>query len=59
MSFVQVNEQLRRLRALIYTLNKDLISKAEVLSIDKHNRNLKETSLNLSLYYGDVPLDPG
>ncbi|XP_054257827.1 tektin-1 [Macrosteles quadrilineatus] len=55
----QVNEQLRRLRALIYTLSKDLDSKAEVMAIDKHNRALKETSLNLSIYNGNTPLDPG
>uniref|UniRef100_A0A1B6IBP4 Tektin n=1 Tax=Homalodisca liturata TaxID=320908 RepID=A0A1B6IBP4_9HEMI len=55
----QVNEQLRRLRALIYTLVRDLDGKAEVIAIDKHNRGLKETSLNLSLYHGNTPLDPG
>uniref|UniRef100_A0A1B6M9P2 Tektin n=1 Tax=Graphocephala atropunctata TaxID=36148 RepID=A0A1B6M9P2_9HEMI len=55
----QVNEQLRRLRALIYTLVRDLNGKAEVIAIDKHNRGLKETSLNLSLYHGNTPLDPG
>lgn len=58
-SMEQVNEQLRRLRALIYSLVKDLNSKAGVLTIDRHNRGLKETSLNLSLYHGTTPLDPG
>lgn len=55
----QLNEQMRRLRALVYTLVKDLKHKAEVIAIDKHNRGLKETSLNLSLYHGNVPLDAG
>lgn len=55
----QVVEQLRRLRALIYTLVTDLNQKSEVIAIDKHNRGLQETSLNLSLYHGKLPLNVG
>jgi len=54
----QVNEQIRRLRAMTYTLIRDLESKDNVLVIDKHNLTLKETSLNLSIYHGSAPLDP-
>lgn len=54
----QVKEQVRRLRAMIYTLVRDLEDKTNVLAIDKHNAGLKETSLNLSLYEGHAPLNP-
>uniref|UniRef100_A0A1B6D5E5 Tektin n=1 Tax=Clastoptera arizonana TaxID=38151 RepID=A0A1B6D5E5_9HEMI len=55
----QVKEQIRRLRATIYTLVKDLEGKTNNLEIDKHNMGLKETSFNLSIYHGKAPLNPG
>lgn len=54
----QVKEQIRRLRAMTYTLVRDLEDKTNVLAIDKHNAALKETSLNLSLYTGRASLNP-
>uniref|UniRef100_A0A023F9D9 Tektin n=2 Tax=Triatoma infestans TaxID=30076 RepID=A0A023F9D9_TRIIF len=54
----QVNEQIRRLRAQNYTLSRDLLDKANVLLIDKHNLLLNENSLNLSIYHGGSALDP-
>lgn len=54
----QVNEQIRRIRAQNYTLSRDLLDKANVLLIDKHNLLLNENSLNLSIYHGGTALDP-
>ena len=54
----QVKEQIRRLRAMNYTLKIDLEDKGNVLLIDKHNARLKETDLNLSIYHGKLPLNP-
>ncbi|XP_075217942.1 tektin C [Lycorma delicatula] len=54
----QVKEQIRRTRAMIYTLVRDLEDKTNVLVIDKHNASLKETSLNLSMYQGIASLNP-
>ncbi|XP_023311162.1 tektin-1 [Anoplophora glabripennis] len=54
----QANEQVRRLRSTIYFMDRDLEDKGNVLKIDSQNCSLKETSLNLSIYYGFAPLDP-
>ncbi|KAI4462307.1 tektin [Holotrichia oblita] len=54
----QSNEQVRRLRSTVYFMDRDLEDKANVLKIDERNLNLKETSLNLSMYHGFTPLDP-
>lgn len=54
----QGNEQIRRLRSTIYFMDRDLEDKDNVLKIDEHNLELKETSLNLSMYHGFTPLDP-
>nr|XP_024214648.1 tektin-1 isoform X2 [Halyomorpha halys] len=54
----QVKEQIRRLRAMNYTLKIDLEDKGNVLFIDQYNARLKETDLNLSIYHGNAPLNP-
>lgn len=54
----QVKEQMRRLRAMVYSLTRDLEDKSNVLSIDKHNLSLNEKSTCLSIYHGSLPLDP-
>ncbi|KAJ8945697.1 hypothetical protein NQ318_012416 [Aromia moschata] len=51
-------EQVRRLKATIYFMDRDLEDKGNVLKIDKHNLSLQETSFNLSIYHGFAPLDP-
>jgi tektin-1 len=55
----QANEQIRLLRSTKYFLDQDNKGKANALKIDKHCTNLQETSLNLSIYHGVAPLDPG
>ncbi|KAL1132235.1 hypothetical protein AAG570_010192 [Ranatra chinensis] len=54
----QVKEQVRRLRAVTYSLVRDLEDKENVLVIDRHNLVLTENSHNLSTYHGSAPLDP-
>lgn len=39
-------------------MDRDLEDKGNVLKLDEHNLQLKETSLNLSMYHGFAPLDP-
>ncbi|XP_048507703.1 tektin-1 [Athalia rosae] len=54
----QAHEQIRRLKATIYYMDKDLEDKENNLQIDRHNLTLKENSFNLSLYHGRTRLDP-
>lgn len=53
----QVTEQIRVLRSCIYFIDRDLEDKSKVLEIDRDNKELKETSLNLSMYHGYTRLD--
>jgi hypothetical protein len=55
----QMKEQIRRLKALIYILVRDMEDKSNVTDIDRHNLKLTPTSPNLSIYYGSAPLNPG
>jgi tektin-1 len=54
----EVAEQLRRIRAEIYLLDRDLYNKDRSITIDDNNLQLKETQSNLQLYWGQVALDP-
>ncbi|PSN50247.1 Tektin-1 [Blattella germanica] len=55
----QTNEQIRLLRSTKYFLDRDNEDKSNALKIDKYCASLQETSLNLSMYHGIAPLDPG
>ncbi|XP_015514892.2 tektin-1 [Neodiprion pinetum] len=54
----QTHEQTRRLKATLYYMDHDLEDKDNNLRIDRHNRTLTDTSLNLALYHGNARLDP-
>lgn len=51
------NEQIRRLRSLLYFMDHDLEDKSNSLKLDHHNKLLTEHSLNLSIYTGTKRLD--
>lgn len=53
----QASEQLRKLRATIYFMDRDLEDKENVLKIENWNLSLKEFSSNLSMYHGFTPLN--
>ncbi|XP_043281707.1 tektin-1 [Venturia canescens] len=53
----QIKEQIRRIKAILYSMDHDIEAKDNNLKIDKQNLLLRETSLNLSLYYGNEPLE--
>ncbi|XP_014224827.1 tektin-1 [Trichogramma pretiosum] len=52
----KMDEQLRRLKATQYFIDRDLEDKENNLRIDRFNTTLKETSLNLSIYHGSSAL---
>lgn len=54
----QLNEQMRRLRATRYLLDRDLQYKQGAIDIDKSSLSLKPTDLCLSVYEGYSNLDP-
>ncbi|XP_066601670.1 tektin-1 [Prorops nasuta] len=54
----QTQEQIRRLKALMYSLDRDLQNKDSSLRIDKRNLLIKENSINLNLYCGKTTLTP-
>lgn len=54
----QLNEQMRRLRATRYLLDRDLQYKQAAIDIDKGSLSLKPTDLCLSVYEGYTNLDP-
>ncbi|XP_033213795.1 tektin-1 [Belonocnema kinseyi] len=54
----QTQEQIRRLKSTLYHMDHDLEDKENNIRIDQHNLNLKETSLNLSIYHGTSALNP-
>ncbi|XP_071445729.1 tektin-1-like [Hetaerina americana] len=55
----QCKEQSRLLRSAAYFLERDLLDKDIALGIDQRCANLTETSLGLSIYTGNMPLDLG
>lgn len=54
----QLNEQMRRLRATRYLLDRDLQYKQAAIDCDKGNLHLKPTDMCLSIYEGYANLDP-
>ncbi|CAF4762544.1 unnamed protein product [Pieris macdunnoughi] len=54
----QLNEQMRRLRATRYLLDRDLQYKQAAIDLDKGSLSLKPTDLCLSVYEGYANLDP-
>lgn len=57
-SLEQLNEQVRRLRATRYALDRDLQYKQTAIDIDKGSLNLKHTDLCLAIYEGYTNIDP-
>ncbi|XP_053616424.1 tektin-1 [Plodia interpunctella] len=55
----QLNEQMRRLRATRYLLDRDLQYKQHAIDCDKGSLSLKPTDLCLAVYEGYANLDPG
>nr|CAD7576070.1 unnamed protein product [Timema californicum] len=55
----QTKEQTRLLRSTKYFLDRDHQNKGTALKIDRQCEALQETSLNLSMYHGNAPLNPG
>nr|CAD7462514.1 unnamed protein product [Timema tahoe] len=55
----QTKEQTRLLRSTKYFLDRDHQNKGTALEIDRQCEALQETSLNLSMYHGNAPLNPG
>lgn len=51
-------EQIRRLRATVYLLDRDLSNKGKSLSIDELNLTLRSNQGQLHVYEGKIPLDP-
>lgn len=51
-------EQLRRLRAAIYLLDRDLSNKEKSIQIDEKNVELRYNQMGMKVYDGNVPLDP-
>lgn len=55
----QVKEQMRRLRAMVYTIVKDLDDKSMSLAIDRMNLQLNEKSSGLCTNQGPVSFRTG
>jgi len=53
----ETDEQIRKLKATLYYIDRDLENKDTNLHIDRRNIILKETDFNLSTYHGTLPLD--
>lgn len=51
-------EQIRKLRASIYLLDRDLVNKESSLQIDQQNLVLRENQIDMKIYEGKVALDP-
>lgn len=57
-SLEQTHEQIRRIKAQFYEIDRDLEDKNNAIKLDYTNSGLNETSLHLSLYYGRAKLNP-
>lgn len=51
-------EQIRKLRASIYLLDRDLENKETSLQIDQQNLVLRENQIDMKIYEGKMNLDP-
>lgn len=56
--FSETSEQIRRLRAAIYLIDRDLSNKEKSLNIDRNNLILRENQIDLYKYEGKKELDP-
>lgn len=54
----ETKEQIRRLRAIIYLLDRDLSNKEKSHQIDKTNLSLRHNQMEMNIYNGALPLDP-
>lgn len=54
----ETNEQIRRLKSMMYQLDRDLANKEVSLHIDQQNLQLRENQMDLKIYNGHAPLDP-
>jgi tektin-1 len=54
----ETNEQIRKLRASIYLLDRDLANKESSLQIDQQNLVLRENQIDMKIYEGKVDLNP-
>ena len=55
---VETVEQIRKLRASIYLLDRDLVNKESALQIDQQNVVLRENQIDMKIYEGKMNLDP-
>jgi Tektin family len=55
---VESVEQIRKLRASIYLLDRDLENKESSLQIDQQNLVLRENQIDMKVYEGNMNLDP-
>lgn len=55
---VETVEQIRKLRASIYLLDRDLVNKESALQIDQQNVVLRENQIDMKIYEGRLNLDP-
>lgn len=53
----ETGEQIRKSKATLYYIDRDLENKESNLHIDRRNLIMKETDFNLSIYHGTSPLD--
>ncbi|XP_063973016.1 tektin-1 isoform X2 [Diachasmimorpha longicaudata] len=53
----QTAEQIRTLKSVLYSIDRNLQGKDENFMIERENLNLKETGMNLSIYHGASSLD--
>lgn len=54
----ETNEQIRRLRATIYLLDRDLANKGMSYQIDETNLSLRPNQQQMTIYEGATALDP-
>lgn len=57
-SLAESNEQIRRLRATIYLLDRDLSNKGRSLQIDEMNLSMRPNQQQMHIYEGALALDP-
>jgi tektin-1 len=56
--YAETVEQIRKLRASIYLLDRDLENKESSLQIDQQNLVLRENQIDMKVYEGKMSLDP-
>lgn len=56
-SLAESTEQIRKLRATIYLLDRDLSNKDKSLTIDEQNLSMRPNQQQMHIYEGAIPLD--